>query len=112
MRRRHVLAIAGALMVFISLLGLADNSLGGLISTDKSYNLFLLVVGLMSFGAADLGAEFSRWFDMLLTLVMVILLVNSFGAWLVAGSTPLGNLFFNGALVLILVTRLDFPALA
>ncbi len=88
------------------LIALAGNSLGGFISIDRSYNLFLLVCGIICWGVADIGSEAGRWFDWLFALILLVLCISGVAQWAIgAVDTPVyfGNLFMNGIFAILLL---------
>ena|SRR5687767_5013780 len=101
--RKSLLWLVGLLYIVIGLLGLASPVPAWFFVASKSYNIFLVIMGLMSLGAADLGGDEAKWFDLIFGLVLIVL--TAIGSWdlLYRGGTPLGHVLFNGLMAIILL---------
>lgn len=100
--RKFTLTIIGIAYIGIGTLGLVSTPLP-FFSDSSGYNAFLLIMGILSLGAADLGSDFSRGFDFLFSIVLIILVATGSVAFLRYGAESLGNLLMNGTAAVALL---------
>jgi|GEM_PF-3661635 len=93
--RRAVLSFVGALYVLMALIGFALPS-SGFFSADKSYNVFLGILGLLALSCADMGGLEGKWFDFIFGLVLIVMTIVGAVNYLNFGTGSLGNIFVNG----------------
>ena len=88
--RKFTLISIGVLYI---LLGLYDLSLG---AYGRSYNIFLIVMGLMALGAADLGGTEGKWFDFAFGLILIFLTMVGAYNLVYLGQGSIGLVLFHG----------------
>jgi hypothetical protein len=94
--RKFILRVIGCGYVLISLLALTPSASGGLFVDSTSYNIFLGIMGLFALGAADLGGKAGKWFDLIFSLVLIVLAAVGAINFVNFGSAFLGNIFVDG----------------
>lgn len=101
--RKSLLVFVGLVYIVLGLWALALPFPTWFFVEGKSYNIFLVVMGLMSLGAADLGGAEAKWFDFIFGLFLIILTV--IGAWdlLYRSGTPFGHVLFNGFMAIVVL---------
>ena|ERR1051326_3243869 len=100
--RKLILVVTGGLYLMVGLYGLVPGSVA-LVSSSKSYNLFLIVMGLLALGAADLGGVEAKWFDFAFGVALVVLTIVAAINLVHFGTGTAGNIFLNaiGAVALL-----------
>jgi len=88
--RKFTLIFIGLLYILLGLYNL------GLATYGRSYNIFLVVMGLMALGAADLGGTEGKWFDFAFGLVLIFLTLLGAYNLVYLGQGSLGQVIFHG----------------
>ncbi len=94
--RKFILRVIGLGYILIGLVALTPAAAGGLFADSKSYNIFLGIMGLFALGCADLGGKAGKWFDLIFSLVLIVLAAIGAINFVNSGSAFLGNIFVDG----------------
>jgi hypothetical protein len=101
--RKSILALAGAAYIIVALVGWASPASGGFFSGDKSYNIFLGVLGLLALACADMGGLAAKWFDFVFGLLLIVMTIVGAANYLYFGTANLGNILMNGIASILLL---------
>lgn len=100
--RKFILRFVGLWYILIGLYGVTPG-VAPLVSDSSSYNVFLIIMGALSLGAADLGGSEAEWFDFAFSVVLIFLTTVAAVNYLHVGTGTLGNILINGLAAIALL---------